>query len=191
MSRPRSLDKRQAIFDATLKLIAECGLSGIRTSAISKTASIAEGTLFTYFKTKEDLVRALYVDLKHEMVDVLVSRLPHHASTREQIRYLWNAYIDWGIRWPEKRRAIEQLQIATEITPELRAQASAPLADIEHLIKDGIEHGLLREYPVNYMGAALVALAETTMNFMLDDADQALRYREMGFEMLWQGIATS
>jgi AcrR family transcriptional regulator len=46
------------ILDAALQLFREKGLERTTTKAISKRAGIAEGTLFNYFKTKEDL--ALY-----------------------------------------------------------------------------------------------------------------------------------
>jgi AcrR family transcriptional regulator len=49
---------RQAILQAALDLFAEKGFHHTTTKAISRKAGIAEGTLFNYFETKEDL--ALY-----------------------------------------------------------------------------------------------------------------------------------
>jgi AcrR family transcriptional regulator len=60
--RPRREEKkestRQAILRAALALFAEKGFYNTTTKAISRKAKIAEGTLFNYFQTKEDL--ALY-----------------------------------------------------------------------------------------------------------------------------------
>src|SRR6266850_3367428 len=49
---------RQAILKAALDIFAEKGFYQTTTRAISRKAKIAEGTLFNYFQTKEDL--ALY-----------------------------------------------------------------------------------------------------------------------------------
>src|SRR5947199_3583071 len=49
---------RQAILRAALALFAQKGFYRTTTKAISQKARIAEGTLFNYFETKEDL--ALY-----------------------------------------------------------------------------------------------------------------------------------
>jgi len=49
---------RQAILKAALSLFAEKGFYNTTTKTISRKARIAEGTLFNYFETKEDL--ALY-----------------------------------------------------------------------------------------------------------------------------------
>src|SRR5215469_11066558 len=46
---------KRAILDAALKLFAEKGFYNTTTKAISRKAGIAEGTLFNYFETKEDL----------------------------------------------------------------------------------------------------------------------------------------
>jgi AcrR family transcriptional regulator len=49
---------KERILAAALALFREKGLEGTTTKEVSKKAGIAEGTLFNYFKTKEDL--ALY-----------------------------------------------------------------------------------------------------------------------------------
>jgi AcrR family transcriptional regulator len=57
----RDLNKertKERILKAALELFREKGLEGTTTRQISQKAGIAEGTLFNYFKTKEDL--ALY-----------------------------------------------------------------------------------------------------------------------------------
>jgi AcrR family transcriptional regulator len=51
-------ETKQRILRAALKLFQEKGLEGTTTKEISKRSGIAEGTLFNYFETKEDL--ALY-----------------------------------------------------------------------------------------------------------------------------------
>ena len=61
--RPRKRDEnkektRQAILKAALELFSRKGFQVTTTKEISKKAGIAEGTLFNYFRTKEDL--ALY-----------------------------------------------------------------------------------------------------------------------------------
>lgn len=49
---------KERILEVALRLFREKGVEGTTTKQISKMAGIAEGTLFNYFKTKEDL--ALY-----------------------------------------------------------------------------------------------------------------------------------
>lgn len=59
---------RKAILKAALDLFAEKGFHQTTTKAISRKAKIAEGTLFNYFETKEDL--ALYF-FEQELAEIL------------------------------------------------------------------------------------------------------------------------
>jgi AcrR family transcriptional regulator len=61
--------RKRAILKAALELFAAKGFYATTTRAISKKAKIAEGTLFNYFETKEDL--ALYF-FEEELAGVMV-----------------------------------------------------------------------------------------------------------------------
>src|SRR5580692_10447327 len=53
---------KRAILRAALELFAEKGFYNTTTKAISRKAGIAEGTLFNYFETKEDLALYFFED---------------------------------------------------------------------------------------------------------------------------------
>ena len=75
MARSKSEDKRNAILSAATQVFAERGL-GAPTSAISQASGVAEGTLFTYFPTKDELINALYREIKLELADAMMSNFP-------------------------------------------------------------------------------------------------------------------
>ena len=60
---------KQAILTAALKLFAEKGFYSTSTRAISRKAGIAEGTLFNYFETKEDLALYFFEREMHEIIE--------------------------------------------------------------------------------------------------------------------------
>ncbi len=64
MARPLSDEKRSALLAAAIDLFSENGIDSTPTAAISKAAGVAEGSLFTYFRSKDGLVNALYLELK-------------------------------------------------------------------------------------------------------------------------------
>lgn len=66
MSRPKSDNKRKAILDAAQRVIAERGVGNSPTSAISKAAGVAEGSLFTYFASKDELLNELYLEMRRD-----------------------------------------------------------------------------------------------------------------------------
>src|ERR1700678_906370 len=105
MARPKSEDKRNAILSAATQVFAERGLSAA-TSAISSAAGVAEGTLFTYFKTKDDLINALYREIKLELADAMMSDFPRKKNIRTKLRHVWDRYVNWGIANPRQRKVL-------------------------------------------------------------------------------------
>src|ERR1051326_4440011 len=59
---------KQKILDAALQLFREKGLEATTTKQISQKAGIAEGTLFNYFKTKEDLALYFFQRETHDLI---------------------------------------------------------------------------------------------------------------------------
>lgn len=189
MARPRSEDKHAAILDAAIQVIAQRGLAATPTSAISKAAGVAEGTLFTYFKTKDALVNALYLHIKREMADNLLGGFPHHAAIRQQLQYMWDSYVSWGMANRTKKQVMDQLVTATSITDASRASGSALFISVEHVCRDSIANQVLRDYPVAFIWSCMASLGEVTMAFMVREPAMAAHYQRIGFEMWWGGVA--
>jgi AcrR family transcriptional regulator len=189
MARPKSEDKRDAILTAAIEVLAERGLAATPTSAISKAAGVAEGTLFTYFKTKDDLVNELYREIKIEIADVLLSAYPQRANVRSKFQHIWDCYVNWGVANPAKNNVMEQLRVAAQITEESRAAGYAPFAELEKTALAAIAAKELRPYPVAFIAATMESLAKTTMAFMAHEPDAAARYRTSGFDVFWNGIS--
>src|ERR1700689_4325064 len=112
MARPKSEDKRNAILDAATRLFAERGLTAAPTSEISKQAGVAEGTLFTYFRTKDDLINSLYREIKLELADAMMSDFPRKKNVGTRMRHVWDRYVNWGIANPKQRKVLGQLTVS-------------------------------------------------------------------------------
>jgi AcrR family transcriptional regulator len=188
MARPRSEDKRNAILTAATEVFADRGL-GAATSAISSAAGIAEGTLFTYFKTKDDLVNVLYRELKLEAGDAVMAGYPRRKSVKERLRHLWNAHLTWGLANPKALQTLKQMEVWSGLSAESRVAGAAPFAEANAMAETDEGIRLLRPHlSVEMIAAVMKALAEVTMEFMRQAPRKADRYRELGFDMLWAAI---
>ena len=72
MARPLSEDKQTAILEAATEVVAMLGVSA-PTAKIAKGAGVAEGTLFTYFANKDELLNRLYLELKMDLRDAMMT----------------------------------------------------------------------------------------------------------------------
>jgi len=190
VARPKSEDKRNAILDAATRVFAERGLTAAPTSEISKQAGVAEGTLFTYFKTKDDLINALYREIKLELADAMMSGFPRKTSVRNRLRHVWDGFVNWGVANPQQRKVLAQLQVSGMLSKESFEAGSTPFVEMQDMIRDAMEQRILRaELPIELISKVLAALAEATMDLIVLKPAMANKYRNSGFEIYWAGIA--
>jgi AcrR family transcriptional regulator len=187
MARLKSDGKREAILSAATSVFAEGGLSA-PTSAISKAAGIAEGTLFTYFPTKDDLLNALYRQLKLELAEVLMSGFAWKKDLRAKLQHIWDAFVDWGVANPHARKVLAQLKVSDKLTGETKAVGAAAFAEVAALGREAIAQGEIRDLPVEFLIAMLDAMTQSTMELSALNPSMAARYQTLGFETLWNGL---
>lgn len=185
MARPKSDEKRNAILAAAIEVIAAQGLSA-PTAAIAKAAGVSNGALFTYFDTKSDLLNALYLHVKADMAEATMTGLPLYTDLRVQMRHVWDHWVAWAIAHPEQRKVLAYLSVAHDITPATRDAASETYAGIAALLNQSRAQGVLREAPLMFVGALVVALLDATVNYMTLDTDAASAHAAAGFEALWR-----
>ena len=69
MARKRSDDKRRRILQAAVKVFARKGYFAARVAEIAKRAGVADGTIYLYFRGKEDILVSLFDELMAEHVE--------------------------------------------------------------------------------------------------------------------------
>jgi AcrR family transcriptional regulator len=93
------------------------------TATIAKEAGVSNGSLFTYFETKADLLNQLYIELKAEMAAAALDGLPTESDIRKQVLHMWSHWLRWAMSCPEKRRTLAHLGVSDDITSESRQAA--------------------------------------------------------------------
>lgn len=97
MARPKSEDKKQALLEAATQAIAQSGIAA-STAVIARNAGVAEGTLFRYFATKDELINTLYLHLKQDLCQSMIMELDRSITDAKMMtRFIWNSYISWGL----------------------------------------------------------------------------------------------
>ncbi|MEP7289702.1 MAG: TetR/AcrR family transcriptional regulator [Chloroflexota bacterium] len=187
MAAQKIQDKQKAILEAAIAVFAARGFWNTPTSLISKTAGVADGTLFNYFATKDDLISEVYLEIKREMAAQMLEGFPSHGSVKDKMRHIWNRYIEWGLLHPEQFKVIHQISESFTLNESVKAQATEPFVEIERIARESIENGELRAYPVDYLAAIMDNLAVLTVQFIAKNDDKQIDYKAIGFEILWNG----
>lgn len=186
MSRPRSDVKRRAILDAALRVFAELGISNAPTWAISKSAGVAEGTLFTYFESKDALMAELYRELRQEFSRNL-GDFPFEGDARTRLRYIWDTYLDLAAKHPDNLRVLSQLRSSGKLFKENETPALA-FVEVLRATHEVVSGGELEAAPPEYLVLMMRSQVEMTFEFMQANPEHAEISRELGFRMLWNGL---
>lgn len=188
VARPRSEERRSAILAAAMQVIAAEGL-GAATATIARRAGVSNGSLFTYFPTKADLLNQLYIDIKKEMGAVIRQGISQQNDLHGQMIHMWNHWIRWAVAAPEKRRVLQHLNVSPDLTPESRKAGFEEMAGIEALLQQSRAEGPLRDAPLLFVLGLINAVADATIDFMIRDPANAERHCNMAAEAAWQMLA--
>ena len=185
MARPKSPEKRQAILDAAVSEIALVGL-GASTASIAKDAGLAEGTMFRYFPSKDDLLNALYVELKTEVYGRIHADFPHAAGLRERTRHVWTEYLRWAMEKPEERKVSVLLHLSPVVTVTTRERVDGARGAVAQTMSELGERGAFKDLPAGFASAAMVAMQEAVMEMAAKKPRQRAALIEQAFEAFWK-----
>src|SRR5260370_27473826 len=188
MARPLSEDKRTAILEAATEAVATLGVSA-PTARIAKGAGVAEGTLFTYFANKDELLNRLYLELKMGLRDAVIAGYPAGKSLIDRSRHFWDRYIGWGSTYPLKRRALRQLAVSDRITEATKKLLGDAFGEVNDIMRESAAGGAMRHQPPAFVSAIMSAIADAAMDFIAREPAQPKRYTKAGFEPFWNAVA--
>lgn len=87
-------DKHQRILDAAIEVIAEHGFFHSRVSEIADRAGVADGTIYLYFKNKDELLMAAIDSAFHRFIARAKTALAEINDPREKLRRMAFLHLD-------------------------------------------------------------------------------------------------
>src|SRR5438876_11817238 len=78
--------KRERILDAAVKVFADKGCYNAKVSEIAREAGVADGTIYLYFKSKDDLLISLFEDRMALVNDNVRAALASANTPLEKLR---------------------------------------------------------------------------------------------------------
>ena len=154
-----AIETKNKLLKAAKEIIGEKGLANTSVCEITQKCGVANGTFYTYFKRKEDVVFALSRDL---FKDVLDKSLNCRAPFKERLALFMTMFSDCieksGLKLCQEwvRNTVDPDLVENEFD---RNKLSFDINSACTLIKDGIEKGELKEdTPVSVLSHTLMDL---------------------------------
>ncbi|MCH1627326.1 TetR/AcrR family transcriptional regulator [Fredinandcohnia quinoae] len=138
--------KYKQIIDAAVIIIAENGFHQAQVSRIAKQAGVADGTIYLYFKNKEDILISLFQEKMGTFIEKVEAEIAGKNSASEKLLLLVEKHF-------ELLAADHHLAIVTQLelrqsNKELRLRINEVLKGylkvVESIIQKGIDTGEFR-----------------------------------------------
>lgn len=151
-------DKRERILTSAMRVFASKGFFGAKVSDIADDAGVADGTIYLYFKSKDDLLISLFEEQMEKVHEVLGRAMAGAVSAEAKLHRFIRAYMDMVA---ENRHAAEvitiELRQSAKFMKEYRNSRFAEfLKTLAGVIDEGQKQGQFRpDVPASVAARAL------------------------------------
>lgn len=179
MARPSpEVDKRQLILDAATHVFAERGFFAAQVADIARRAGIAAGTVYLYFRSKDELLVSLFDRTMQDAIRDGREALASVVDPAERLRRIARLHLE---RLGRDRDLAIVFQVELRQSTKFMARLSATrlrsyLGIIRDTIAEGQTQGVFRANVPATLGAKMFfgALDEMATNWILSDRKYAL-----------------
>ena len=187
--KPKDEDKLRAISKATFTLVEQTGLSGLTMAAIAREAGLATGTLYVYFKSKEELLVALYEEAKTAAAAGLMQGDDPSAPFRSRFQRMWTNWLEHRLAHSAQMVFMEQYYNSPWFSEESRNLSARLFKDWNDLFEAAKAQQILKDVPtpmlINSLGGSVRETANMLRSGVLAHTDTHLA---MAFGLCWDGI---
>jgi len=164
-------DKRRTIINAAVEVFAEKGFHRSRVSDIARMAGVADGTIYLYFKSKDDVLITIFEERMEELLGEARRTVDACGDAFEKIR----AFARFHMSQVEEHRALAsvlqvELRLSNKFMKEYHPQRLREYLDIiGEIVREGQTTGAIRKdcNPIVVRRAFFGALDEIAMQWTL------------------------
>ena len=187
--KPKDDEKLRAIAQATFQRVEQTGLSGLTMAAIAREAGLATSTLYVYFKSKDELLVALYEQAKTETAAMLMLGDDPSAPFRSRFQRMWLNWLDHRLNHAAQVVFLEQYYNSPWFSEASRNLSARLIKNWVDLIETAKAQQILKDVPtpllINSFGGSVRETANLLRSGGLARTDEHLA---MAFGLCWDGI---
>jgi|SRR5208283_260622 AcrR family transcriptional regulator len=144
-------NKRDDIIQAALEIISEHGFHGSPMSMIAEKACVGAGTIYCYFKSKDELIIEINRTLEEKMLLSIEKNYPFNKDVKKRFIHLYNTVFTYFINHPVHFRFLEQYFYSPYGVSVHKERIVGTLGEpniFQKLVKQGIKQKVIKDIPI-------------------------------------------
>ncbi|GGE42318.1 fatty acid metabolism regulator protein [Pullulanibacillus camelliae] len=165
--------KYKQIIDAAVEVIAENGFHQAQVSKIAKHAGVADGTIYIYFKNKEDILISVFQEKMGDFIRKIRAEIEGKPSAANKLSALVAMHFN-QLAADQHLAVVTQLELR-QSNKNIRSQINETLKDylniIDGIVIEGKAHGVFRETLDTRLARQMIfgTLDETVSNWVMNE----------------------
>ncbi|MBU8570422.1 MULTISPECIES: fatty acid metabolism transcriptional regulator FadR [Bacillus] len=139
--------KYMQIIDAAVEVIAENGYHQSQVSKIAKQAGVADGTIYLYFKNKEDILISLFKEKMGQFIERMEEDIKEKATAKEKLALVISKHFSL-LAGDHNLAIVTQLELRQsnlELRQKINEILKGYLNILDNILTEGIQSGELKE----------------------------------------------
>mgnify|MGYP001365074475 CR=1 FL=1 len=143
--RHKDENKSERIFNASVQLINEHGLSETPMSMIAKKAGVSASTIYVYFESKEDMLNKLYLNIKKDMSLEVFSNYDDSMPLKTAFEHALGKYINFVLTHKDEFLFLEQFSNSPLLNKLSRNEGLEFFEPLIHLFEKGKAQNVFKQ----------------------------------------------
>lgn len=189
MAREADKEKRELILSATLKLITANGFDATPMSAIAIEAGVAAGTIYLYFKNKDELINELFLEMKARMMNSVTAGYDKTLSVENSMEFIWKNYVHHIMTKPVEFRFCELFSNSPHISRITKDEGIRILKPVRELFERGRKEKIIKNLPDEVVTAQLFSPIHNLVKLHLSEQFNLTdKIINTVFKLCWESI---
>ncbi len=140
-----SLNKKESVLNAALKLFVEQGEQSTSMKWIAKEAKCGIGTMYNYFQSKDELINELYVEIKTKLFTYILDSLDTETPLKHQFINTWMKSIDYAVSNPLEYAFLDMYAHSPKISKETSKEVNKLMYPVIEIYEKGKKEGIIKD----------------------------------------------
>jgi TetR/AcrR family transcriptional repressor of multidrug resistance operon len=184
--RVRNIDKEQLVKQKAIQMLVADGFEGFSVNKLARACNISVGTLYIYYKDKDDLITRIAIEQGEAMHKATLKGFDPEMRFAEGLKVQWQNRYQYMMNEPDAMLLFEQLRSST-----YHQQVIGPMSEnfkevMGRFVNNAVSRGEIKQMPLEVYWSLAFAPLYALIRFHKEGMSLAAKPFSMSDDILWQ-----